>query len=73
MRRVIASIVCAVSCLGTSAATAQSALANHPIVGTWKLDVARSRGTNVRLVVTLSPSGQIDMTMMGLSARFRLD
>jgi hypothetical protein len=73
MQRVIASIVCAASCLCTSVATAQTALANHPIVGSWKLNVARSTGANVRLAVTISPSGQIDMTTMGLSARFRLD
>jgi len=73
MRRVIASIVCAVSCLGASAAIAQPALVNHPIVGAWKLNVARSTGASVRLVVSISPSGQIDMTTMGLAARFRLD
>jgi len=73
MQRVIASIVCAVSCLGTSVASAQPALSNHPIVGSWQLNVARSTGADVRLVVTVGPSGQVDMTMMGLSARFRLD
>ena len=73
MRGLVASIVCAVSCLGTTAATAQSALANHPIVGAWTLNVARSQGANVRLVVSSSAPGQIDMQMMGLSARFRVD
>jgi len=73
MRRVIVSIVCVVSCLVTSAETAQSTLANHPIVGDWKLSVARSTGASIRLAVTVSPSSQIDMTTMGLSAQFRLD
>src|SRR5262245_24305747 len=73
MRKVIVSIVCVVSCLVTSAETAQSTLANHPIAGDWKLNVAQSTGASVRLVVTVSPSGQTDMTTMGLSARFRLD
>jgi hypothetical protein len=72
MRRIV-SFVCAASLLGTSLVAAQPPLTNHPIVGAWKLNVARSTGATVRLVVTRSPSGQFDMTAMGLSARFRVD
>jgi hypothetical protein len=73
MNRLIASIVCAASCLATSVAATESPLANLPILGSWKLNVVRSSGANLRLVVTVSPSGRIDMTSMGLSATFQAD
>lgn len=73
MNRLIASIVCAVSCLVTSVVATEPTLTNLPIVGSWKLNVSRSSGASLRFVVTVSRSGRIDMTTMGLSATFQAD